>query len=450
MFEAVTEARAAAQQAQGPPSTAQAEGILSQALGRLFAVAEAYPELRATENFQELQAQLSDTEDKVAVSRQVYNDTVLTYHNAIQTFPGTLFAGPVRLHEARVLRGRGRGSSGRLRPSTSSARGSRRVPRSSRCRPRRAADGFSLLSADVGVAAAGRRLGRRERASRGRVLRRLPLRLPRHPAPQGRVARRPARRRARRSPTRRGNNTRARAEGDARDVRRRTTRRQRADRLVLQRASDQTRAFTDLVHAARPRRRVRRRRRRQPEGLGRPVGRSRSTASSRSRRRPGKILRAWGHPVWVRGDVELDGNAGDAARRRRPGAPVRRAADAGPALRVRVDGGDEASRAETASPRIVDAGARRREEIRAATTSGSTRSRRTRAYRPRAARPRDDPRPPRHRPRLLVHGARAPDRLRPRVRAGAANGHRARARPHASPAGRRCRLATSSPRRCST
>jgi LemA protein len=93
-FEAVTNARAAAQRAQGPAEAAQAEGILSQALGRLFAVAEAYPELRATENFQQLQAQLSETEDKVAVSRQVYNDTVLTYHNAIQTFPGTLLAGP--------------------------------------------------------------------------------------------------------------------------------------------------------------------------------------------------------------------------------------------------------------------------------------------------------------------------------------------------------------------
>jgi LemA protein len=93
-FEAVTNARVSAQKAQGPAEAAQAEGILSQALGRLFAVAEAYPELRATENFQELQAQLSDTENKVAVSRQVYNDTVLTYHNAIQTFPGALFAGP--------------------------------------------------------------------------------------------------------------------------------------------------------------------------------------------------------------------------------------------------------------------------------------------------------------------------------------------------------------------
>ena len=66
-FEAVTAARTAAQQAQGPAATAQAEGILGQALGKLFAVAEAYPDLTASQNFLELQGQLSDTENKVAV-----------------------------------------------------------------------------------------------------------------------------------------------------------------------------------------------------------------------------------------------------------------------------------------------------------------------------------------------------------------------------------------------
>ena len=91
-FEAVTQARTAAQQAKGPAATAQAEGILGQALGRLFAVAEAYPELKASQNFLELQAQLSDTEDKIAISRQVYNDTVLTFNNAIQTFPAVVLA----------------------------------------------------------------------------------------------------------------------------------------------------------------------------------------------------------------------------------------------------------------------------------------------------------------------------------------------------------------------
>src|SRR6476661_2290761 len=93
-FEAVTQARAAAQNAQGPAATAAAEGILGQALGRLFAVAEAYPELQADENFRQLQSELAETENRIAVSRQVYNDTVLTYNNAIQTFPGVVLAGP--------------------------------------------------------------------------------------------------------------------------------------------------------------------------------------------------------------------------------------------------------------------------------------------------------------------------------------------------------------------
>jgi LemA protein len=93
-FEAVTQARAAAQGAQSPAEAAQAEGILSQALGRLFAVAEAYPQLQADENFRQLQAELSQTENRIAVSRQVYNDTVLTYNNVIQTFPGVMIAGP--------------------------------------------------------------------------------------------------------------------------------------------------------------------------------------------------------------------------------------------------------------------------------------------------------------------------------------------------------------------
>ena len=93
-FEAVTQARAAAQGARTPAEAGQAEGILSQALGRLFAVAEAYPELQADENFRQLQSELAETENRIAVSRQVYNDTVLTYHNAIQTFPGVVIAGP--------------------------------------------------------------------------------------------------------------------------------------------------------------------------------------------------------------------------------------------------------------------------------------------------------------------------------------------------------------------
>jgi LemA protein len=93
-FEAVTNARTRAQAAQGPAEQGAAEGLLSQALGRLFAVAEAYPELQADENFRQLQDELAQTENRIAVSRQVYNDTVLTYNTAIQTVPGLVIAGP--------------------------------------------------------------------------------------------------------------------------------------------------------------------------------------------------------------------------------------------------------------------------------------------------------------------------------------------------------------------
>ena len=92
-FEEVTKARTAAQQAQGVQQQAQAENLLTQAIGRLFAVAEQYPELRATENFQQLQAQLAETEQKIAISRQVYNDGVLTYDNALETVPTNIVAG---------------------------------------------------------------------------------------------------------------------------------------------------------------------------------------------------------------------------------------------------------------------------------------------------------------------------------------------------------------------
>ncbi len=92
-FEAVTNARTQAQQARTVEERAQAEGVLGAALGRLLAVAEAYPQLRATENFQDIERQLQETEGKIAVSRQVYNDTVLTYDTALETFPTNLLAG---------------------------------------------------------------------------------------------------------------------------------------------------------------------------------------------------------------------------------------------------------------------------------------------------------------------------------------------------------------------
>jgi LemA protein len=92
-FDEVTQARTAAQQAQTVREQGAAENMVTQAIGRLFAVAEQYPELRATENFQDLQAQLSETEGKIAIARQVYNDTVLTYNNAVQTVPTNIVAG---------------------------------------------------------------------------------------------------------------------------------------------------------------------------------------------------------------------------------------------------------------------------------------------------------------------------------------------------------------------
>ena len=91
-FERVVAARAAGQSASGPAEQTQADNLLTGALRQLFAVAEDYPELRASENFSSLQRDLSDTENKVAVSRQIYNDTVLTYNNAVQQLPSNIVA----------------------------------------------------------------------------------------------------------------------------------------------------------------------------------------------------------------------------------------------------------------------------------------------------------------------------------------------------------------------
>jgi LemA protein len=91
-LENVTQARGAAQAAKGPAQQSAIEGTLTGAIGRLMAVAEAYPELRATENFQQLSTQLAETEDQIAITRRVYNDTVQTYNTSIQVFPAVLVA----------------------------------------------------------------------------------------------------------------------------------------------------------------------------------------------------------------------------------------------------------------------------------------------------------------------------------------------------------------------
>jgi LemA protein len=93
VLEEVTEARARAQAAQGVGAQGEAENALGAALGRLFAVAEAYPDLKASASFTQLQSQLADVERDIAVSRQVYNDTVLTYRNAIESVPTNVLAG---------------------------------------------------------------------------------------------------------------------------------------------------------------------------------------------------------------------------------------------------------------------------------------------------------------------------------------------------------------------
>jgi LemA protein len=91
-LEAVTEARARAINAQGPADQASAENVLTGALKSLFAVAESYPDLRASQNFLELQQELSATEDRAAYARQYYNDAVLSYNNAVTTVPQSIFA----------------------------------------------------------------------------------------------------------------------------------------------------------------------------------------------------------------------------------------------------------------------------------------------------------------------------------------------------------------------
>jgi LemA protein len=93
-FDEVTRARSALQQAGTPAAAAVADAGLTAALGRLFAVAEAYPELKASTNFLELQEELTDTEDKISAARRYYNATVMAFNTAIQTFPWLLVAGP--------------------------------------------------------------------------------------------------------------------------------------------------------------------------------------------------------------------------------------------------------------------------------------------------------------------------------------------------------------------
>ena len=91
-FENVTKARAQSMQAGTPGAKAQAENILSGALKSLFAVAEAYPDLKANQNFAQLQSELSDTENKIQAARRFYNGNVRDLNTSIETFPSNLIA----------------------------------------------------------------------------------------------------------------------------------------------------------------------------------------------------------------------------------------------------------------------------------------------------------------------------------------------------------------------
>jgi len=89
----VVRARNAAINAQGPAQQAAAENMLSGALRQLFALSEAYPDLKANANFQQLQAELTDLENKIAAARRFFNNAVQEYNTGIQRFPAALFAG---------------------------------------------------------------------------------------------------------------------------------------------------------------------------------------------------------------------------------------------------------------------------------------------------------------------------------------------------------------------
>lgn len=93
-LEEVIKARQAAVSADSVQGQAAAEGMLSQALGKLFALAEAYPDLKANENFLQLQDQLADVENKIAAARRFYNNAVQEYNTGIEQFPAVLIAGP--------------------------------------------------------------------------------------------------------------------------------------------------------------------------------------------------------------------------------------------------------------------------------------------------------------------------------------------------------------------
>jgi len=102
-LEAVTKARSAIMTAKTPQESMDADTMLTGALKTLFAVAESYPDLKANQNFLQLQDELTHTEDKISYTRQHYNDSVLNFNNLIETFPGNIFAKMMGRKERQML-----------------------------------------------------------------------------------------------------------------------------------------------------------------------------------------------------------------------------------------------------------------------------------------------------------------------------------------------------------
>jgi len=102
-LEAVTKARSAIMTAKSPQESINADNMLTGALKTLFAVAESYPDLKASQNFLNLQDELTHTEEKIAYSRQHFNDSVLVFNNTIETFPGVVFARRMGKKEKQML-----------------------------------------------------------------------------------------------------------------------------------------------------------------------------------------------------------------------------------------------------------------------------------------------------------------------------------------------------------
>jgi LemA protein len=103
-IKAVTDARKALLSAKGIEDKVKADRGLESALKTIFAIAEGYPDLKANQNFLELQKELTATEDKVAYARQFYNDSILSYNNKCKTFPGNMFAGMFGFKEKEYLK----------------------------------------------------------------------------------------------------------------------------------------------------------------------------------------------------------------------------------------------------------------------------------------------------------------------------------------------------------